>query len=704
MTLHADIGPFLRPVNRLPGVGPARAERLAHLLGRPSAAETRLFDLLAHVPTGVVDRRRLVKVAQAPDRAIATLTVKILRHEPARRPGAPARIVGDDGTGTLAILYFRGGEAWRAAAFPVGAWVRVSGLVEWRDGQPQMAHPDRTMRVEDPDAPSGGVFGLEPVYPLTQGITAGVLWSLMTAALEGVPCPREWLDGPFMARERLPAFRDALVRLHKPQEPSDVAPESPARRRLAYDELLASQLALAVVRDRERRMKGVARRWDATALERLEAGLPFSLTPSQREAIAEVSADLAAPHRMIRLLQGDVGAGKTVVALFAAAMAAGSGGQTAGMAPTDLVARQHHETLARHLEPLGLAVRLVTGRVPEAERVAGEDAVARGEAMVAVGTHALFQTRVSFRDLALVIVDEQHRFGVHQRMALSDKGPHSDLLVMTATPIPRTLVLASYGDMDVSRLTDKPAGRQPVDTRAVPISQIDTVMDRLGAAVARGEKAYWVCPLVEENAALDVEAATSRHRVLTERLGPVVGLVHGRTPTAERERVMAAFRDGALAVLTATTVVEVGVDVPDATIMVIEHAERFGLSQLHQLRGRVGRGARPSHCLLLYKGPLGAVARRRLETMRETNDGFRIAEDDLKLRGEGELLGTRQSGAPAFRFADLDHHGELLVAAADDARLVVASDRDLAGPRGSALRALLTLFERRRAIEHLRAG
>ncbi|MBJ3774704.1 ATP-dependent DNA helicase RecG [Acuticoccus mangrovi] len=704
MTAVFDIGPLIAPVNRLQGVGPARAERLAHLLSRESAAETRVFDLLSHIPTTVIDRREMVSVADVVERTVATLTVKVLRHEKSRRPGGPARIIAADDTGELVIVYFRGGGAWRAAHYPIGEWVRVSGLVEMWDGRPQMVHPDQSARVEGPEAPADTQFGLEPVYPLTQGITPGVLAGLIGEALGRVPDLTEWLDPAFKSRAGLPDFTAALKTVHQPQEGRDILPASPARRRLAYDELLASQLALAVVRDRDRTKKGVARHWDKAIVERLEASLPFALTPSQRTAVAEVSADLASPHRMIRLVQGDVGSGKTMVALFGAAMAAGDGGQTAVMAPTDLVARQHYETLAALLEPQGIGVRLLTGRISDAERAATLAAVEDGSAKVVVGTHALFQSSVTFKDLALVVVDEQHRFGVHQRLALSEKGPRSDLLVMTATPIPRTLVLAQFGDMDVSRLTDKPAGRQPVETRAVSISQIDAVMDRLAAALARGEKAYWVCPLVEDNPALEVESATARHRTLTKRLGPVVGLIHGRTPTAERDNVMAEFRDGALQVLTATTVVEVGVDVPDATIMVIEHAERFGLSQLHQLRGRVGRGSRPSTCLLLYKGPLGEIARQRLDTMRATNDGFRIAEDDLKLRGEGELLGTRQSGAPSFKFADLDHHADLLAIASDDARLVVNRDRDLTSERGRALRVLLALFERRRAIERLRAG
>ena len=699
-----DIGRLMAPVNRLHGIGPQRAERLARLLSRPSAAETRVFDLLSHLPMAVVDRRWLVPVAEAPERAVATFTVRIVRHERPRRPGGPARIIGDDGTGELAIVYFRGSEAWRAGAFPVGGWVRVSGTVEWWEDRPQIVHPDRAACVAGPDAPLDDTFGVEPVYPLTQGITAGTLAGHMAAAVATIPEVAEWLDPAFVARAGYPAFHEALAGVHSPEGPADLAADAPPRQRLAFDELLASQLALAVVRDRDRTARGQQRHGDPAILQAIEQRLPFALTPSQRTTIAEVAADMASADRMLRLVQGDVGSGKTMIALFAAAIAAGDGGQTAIMAPTDLVARQHHETLSRLLAPHDIGVRLLTGRVPDAERARAEEAVANGEARVAVGTHALFQSRVTFRDLALVVVDEQHRFGVHQRMTLSEKGPRSDLLVMTATPIPRTLVLAQFGDMDVSRLTDKPAGRQPVETRAVSVSQIETLVDRLASAVARGEKAYWVCPLVEENAALGVESAERRHKALTERLGPVVGLVHGRTPTAERERVMAAFRDGDLQVLCATTVVEVGVDVPDATIMVIEHAERFGLSQLHQLRGRVGRGDKPSACLLLYKPPLGAVARQRLDTMRATNDGFRIAEDDLKLRGEGELLGTRQSGAPSFRFADLDHHADLLSIAVDDARLVVARDRDLTSERGQALKALLNLFERRRAIERLRSG
>ena len=525
----------------------------------------------------------------------------------------------------------------------------------------------------------------------------------ISGALERVPELPEWLDGPLVRQRGWPGFAPALAATHRPARAADVEPSAAHRTRLAYDEILASQLALALMRESQRRSQGRARRGDGRLTAKLRDALPFRLTASQEAAIADVTADLGRRERMLRLLQGDVGSGKTVVALFAAATAIEAGGQVAIMAPTELLVRQHARTLTPLADAAGITLAVLTGREKGREREAILAHLAEGSLDLVLGTHALFQSGVAFHDLALAIVDEQHRFGVHQRLALTDKGGAADVLVMTATPIPRTLVLTYYGDMDVSLLTEKPAGRQPIETRAVPLSRLDEVVARIGAAINSGAKAYWVCPLVEESEALDVAAAEERYAALRETLGDVVGLVHGRMAPAERDKVMARFADGPLSVLVATTVIEVGVDVPDATIMVVEHAERFGLAQLHQLRGRVGRSDKPSTCLLLYKPPLGAVATRRLAILRETDDGFRIAEEDLKLRGGGEVLGTRQSGVPGFRLAD-DVHLPLMEIAHDDARLIVATDPRLKTTRGEALRVLLYLFGRDEAVRLLGAG
>jgi len=407
---------------------------------------------------------------------------------------------------------------------------------------------------------------------------------------------------------------------------------------------------------------------------------------------------------MLRLLQGDVGSGKTLVALMAMAHVVEAGAQAAMMAPTEILARQHFSRIAPLAETAGLRIALLTGRDKAAERARTLEQLAAGHIDIAVGTHALIEEGVVFRDLALAVVDEQHRFGVHQRLALGEKGAAADILVMTATPIPRTLVLTYFGDMDASSLTEKPAGRQPIDTRAVPSERIGDVIEAIGRAMQNGARIYWVCPLVEESETTDLAAATERHADLKRIFGKKVGLVHGRMKGTDKDEAMARFQRGDTQILVATTVIEVGVDVPEATIMVIEHAERFGLAPLHQLRGRVGRGEARSSCILLYKGPLNENAKARLETLRETEDGFRIAEMDLKLRGEGEVLGTRQSGAPGFRIARLDVHAHLLGAARDDGELILRNDPDLKSARGRALRVLLYLFGRDEAVRLLRSG
>lgn len=697
------LNPLFRDVTSLPGVGPKVGETLGRLIGTEEPGTLpRVVDLLFHLPAGLIDRRYRPGVALAPQGAVVTLELRIDRHQPPGegRKNQPYRVFAQDETGEIALVFFHSETAFLERMMPVGSVRFASGRVEWFNGRPQMVHPDHVVDRETFET----LPMVEPVYPMTAGLARRTLRRAIRAALDAVPTLEEWSDGPLVAQRRWPSFRAALEAAHAPETPAELLPDSLALTRLAYDEILASQLALALTRANMRRASGIGRQGDGRLRRAVLAALPFSLTQSQTAAIADIEADLAAPDRMLRLLQGDVGSGKTLVGLMAAAIVIEAGAQAALMAPTELLARQHAKTLAPLARAAGISLAVLTGREKGRERQAILDGLAAGSIDLLVGTHAVFQAGVAFRDLGLAIVDEQHRFGVHQRLALAAKGVATDILVMTATPIPRTLVLAAFGDMDVSRLTEKPAGRRPIETRAVPLERLDEVVGRIGAAVATGAKVYWVCPLVEESEVIDAAAAEARFAALKEALGPIVGLVHGRMKPAEKDAAMAAFQRGETRILVATTVIEVGVDVPDATIMVIEHAERFGLAQLHQLRGRVGRGTAASRCLLLYRGPLGETAHGRLAIMRETEDGFIIAEEDLRLRGEGDLLGTKQSGVPGFRIARFEHHGALFEVARQDARLIVERDPLLTSERGKALRTLLYLFRREGAIRLLRAG
>ncbi len=698
------LNPLFRPVTSLAGIGPKLGVALGRLVGGPDEEDApRVVDLLFHLPVAVIDRSKQPGVALAPEGAIVTLKVRVDRHQkpPRGNRRIPWRVFCHDDTGEIGLTFFHAHGDYLEKTLPVGATVFVSGRVEWFNGRPTMVHPDHIVGEADIDS----LPLIEPVYPMTAGIARKTFARAVSEAVDQLPDLPEWLDPELLEERSWQSFHASLAKAHHPETGEDIEPSSPHLSRLAYDELLANQLALALMREHQRRTTGRARKGDGALRARLVAALPFTLTDSQQASLAEIEADLAAPERMLRLLQGDVGSGKTVVALLAAANVIEAGGQAAIMAPTELLVRQHARTILPLADHAGIRIAVLTGREKGREREEILAGLADGSIDLLVGTHALFQAGVEFNDLALVVVDEQHRFGVHQRLALTAKGGATDVLVMTATPIPRTLVLTYYGDMDVSRLTEKPAGRQPIDTRVIALDRLDEVVERIRGAIDSGAKAYWVCPLVEESEVLDdVAAAEQRYAALTRELGPVVGLVHGRMKAAERDPVMARFLAGNLRVLVATTVVEVGVDVPDATIMVIEHAERFGLAQLHQLRGRVGRSDKPSICLLLYRAPLGAIARERLAIMRETEDGFRIAEEDLRLRGGGEILGTRQSGTPGFRIARAEHHADLMEIARDDARLVVENDPNLLTPRGEALRVLLYLFGRDDAIRLLRAG
>jgi ATP-dependent DNA helicase RecG len=691
--------PLFAAASTLPGVGPKIAKLLDRLTGRAGGA--RVFDLLSHLPYATIDRRRRPRIAEAPlgEIVLFRAVVSDLRPPASRNSKTPYRVLVEDETGDATLVFFHYNPDWLARSLPLGETRWISGKLELWDGFRQISHPE----VYD-SAAVEKLAPVEPIYGLTEGLYPRVLAKAMSAALDRVPDLPEWCDTAFLAKRGLPSFKAALATLHRPETPEAIGAETPARVRLAYDELLANQLALALVRAKMRETAGRASSGRGELEKRILAALPFSPTRAQTQALAEIIADLAAPKRMLRLLQGDVGSGKTLVALIAMSHVVEAGRQAALMAPTENLARQHYESISRMAAPASLRVALLTGRDKASERARARAALAAGEIDIAIGTHALFQESVAFRDLGLAVVDEQHRFGVHQRLALGDKGTAADVLVMTATPIPRTLVLTCFGDMDVSALREKPAGRQPIDTRAMPLERLDEVVAGVGRAIRAGARVYWVCPLVEESEALDVAAAQERYETLRMNFGAAVGLVHGKMKGADKDAAMAAFQRGETQILVATTVIEVGVDVPEASVIVIEHAERFGLAQLHQLRGRVGRGAAKSSCLLLYKGPLGETAQARIAIMRETEDGFRIAEEDLRLRGEGEVLGTRQSGTPGFRFADLSAHAGLLPVARDDARLILTRDADLKSARGEALRALLYLFERDEAVRLLRAG
>jgi len=693
------LNPLFASLTSLPGIGPRLEQLYARLLERDSP---RVIDLLFHLPSGTIDRRARPKLNEVQPGQVVTVAVTVDDHRPAprHRPRAPYQIYTSDETGTLTLTYFNARRDYLEKLLPVGARRYVSGRAEFYDGMLQMVHPDRVV-----DEKGFAELPLvEPSYPLTEGLALGNVRRAMDGALARLMVLPEWQDEAWVSRERFPSFDDALRHLHRPAEPRDVLPESLAWTRLAYDELLAGQLALALVRAHMRRQSGRGSASEGRLRARIMKALPYALTHSQQGAVDDIVTDLARPQRMLRLLQGDVGSGKTVVALIAAAAVIEAGRQAAFMAPTEILARQHLKTIAPLAEAAGIRVAILTGRERGPARKEILDRLTLGDIDLLLGTHALFQEDVGFHDLALAVVDEQHRFGVHQRLALAQKGEAVDVLVLTATPIPRTLVLTYFGDMDISELREKPPGRQPIDTRTVPLSRVEEVEEAVGRALESGQRVYWVCPLVEESEKSDLAAAEARFQELRAKFGSAADLVHGRLKGADKDAAMARFAAGETKLLVATTVIEVGVDVPEATVMVIEHAERFGLAQLHQLRGRIGRGSGHSTCLLLYKSPLGETAKARLAILRETEDGFRIAEEDLRLRGEGDLLGTRQSGMPGFRVARLEAHGKYLGAARDDAALVLARDPSLTSERGEALRNLLYLFGKDEAIKLIRAG
>ncbi|MFQ6552034.1 ATP-dependent DNA helicase RecG [Aestuariibius insulae] len=684
--------PLFADLTSLEGVGAKTAAVMAALRVQTPR------DLLMTLPHTVVDRRRRETVQGAPLPSVLTVEVEVQRHRPPNRRGGPYRIDVTDAQTAFQILYFRGGD-YLTQLLPVGQRRLVSGKVELFDGLAQMVHPDHAVPLEE--AETLPLF--EPVYPLVAGVTQKGMAKAVSSALARAPELAEWIDPALRVREGWPGWRAALEAAHHPEGIAGLA--DPARQRLAYDEIFAHQVTLALARARDRALPGRASAGDGRLRAKILGSLPYEPTGAQMRSIEEVVGDLARPVRMNRLLQGDVGSGKTLVAFCALLAAVEAGGQGVMMAPTEILARQHLEGLQPLAEAAGVVLEILTGRDKGTERRAKLEALAGGQIQILVGTHAVFQRDVGFADLRLAVVDEQHRFGVRQRLELGAKGEAVDVLVMTATPIPRSLELAQYGDMEVSVLDEKPPGRRPVTTALVATAKMDQVIERLRAAVAEGRQAYWVCPLVEESETLDMTAAEERFKALRAALGEgVVGLVHGQMPPAEKDAAMARFVAGQTSVLVATTVIEVGVNVPNASIMVIERAESFGLAQLHQLRGRVGRGAAASTCLLMYQAPLSESGERRLQILRETEDGFRISEEDLAMRGAGDVIGTAQSGLPRFRIADLERQAGLMATARSDARALLVGDPDLTGERGQAVRVLLWLMEQDKAIRLISVG
>ncbi len=687
--------PLFANLTSLDGVGPKIAQNFEGL------RVTKPLDVLMVLPQSGIDRRVIDTIQGAEFPSVVTVKVTVKSHRAAATKAGAYRVTVEDAATSFQLVFFHARGDYLKKQLPIGEERIVSGKIEVFDAIAQMVHPDHMVLLQNlSDIPE-----FEPVYPLTAGVTQKVMFKATRSALDLVPQIGEWADPSLVKKRDWPSWIKALKLAHSPLTLGDVSPNALARQRLAYDEFFAHQVTLALARSVGKRSAGRVTQGNGAYRSKVLAALPYTPTGAQMRAMDDIAADLEAPHKMNRLLQGDVGAGKTLVAFMALLIAVEAGGQGVLMAPTEILARQHIEGLQPLGDAAGVVIELLTGRDKGKERKAKLDALASGNIHILIGTHAVFQKDVAFHDLRLAIIDEQHRFGVNQRMLLGEKGTNVDVLVMTATPIPRSLALTQYGDMDVSILDEKPPGRLPIATAVVSTERLGEIVHKLRTAIAEGKQAYWVCPLVEESEVLDYASAEDRFKSLRAALGEgVVDLVHGQMPSADKDAAMARFQRGESKVLVATTVIEVGVNVPAATIMVIERAEIFGLAQLHQLRGRVGRGSEKSTCVLLYQPPLSKTGKRRLELMRETEDGFLISETDLQMRGAGDLIGTAQSGLPRFRIADMETQANLMEIAQSDARALLVSDPALTSERGKAVRVLLWLMEQEKSIRLISVG
>ena len=673
------------PTTELSGIGPKISKLIENIAG------PNILDLMWHLPTGIVDRTYSPLICNAENGKIATVVVQIEKHiaGPKNRR-LPYKIICSDDSGTMTLVYFNARRDYLERVFPLGEIRVVSGTLEKYDGKLQISHPDIIGRIDTLDT----IKAILPIYPLTRGLSQNVIAKGIKAGLNKIPKLDEWLDHDLIQREKWPSWDEAIKRVHNPKHTDDLNPNSRARQRLAYDQILANQLAITLVRKQLVKRKGKAIVDRKSLYEKIHKNLPFSLTRSQNAAVSDIHRDLTSNNRMHRLLQGDVGSGKTVVAVLGLAPMIEAGMQVAFLAPTEILARQHFTNIKAILEGADISITIYTGQDKGQDRKVKIQEISSGKGQIVIGTHTIFQESVTFKNLGMAIIDEQHRFGVHQRLSFVEKGRSVDLLVMTATPIPRTLHLTVYGDMDISQITEKPKGRMPIDTRVMSVDRLDEVFNAIGRALENGSKIFWICPLIEDSEKIDLAAAKKRFQILQKRFGNSVGLIHGKMNNSDKIKIMDSFTTSITNILVSTTVIEVGIDVPSADIIVIEHAERFGLAQLHQLRGRVGRGKRKSSCLLVYSKPITDNARQRLNIMRETQDGFVIAEKDLRIRGSGDLLGTRQSGLPNFKLVDFSEHKRLLSIAKDDVKLVLNSDPDLKTKRGQNLRTLLYVFEK----------